>query len=133
VVKKSFSIARILGQPLSGAVGAYYSQRDITIDQNDEKIILQPGEGIAIYQEAAGTRSAAVRVLIEWDESSNPPLAGNEYLFSFPRVENAAGTNYVYNSFLTQQHRQKQLLLEEFGLGRRRVMRQRYTLIALFL
>ncbi len=109
--------SRILGQPLSGAVGAYYSQRDITIDQNDEKIILQPGEGIAIYQEAAGTRSAAVRVLIEWDESSNPPLAGNEYLFSFPRVENAAGTNYVYNSFFNPATSTKTAVIRRIWFG----------------
>lgn len=92
--------SRILGQPLSGAVGAYYSQRNISFETSDEKIVIQPGEGIAIYQEAAGTRAAAVRVLIEWDEADNPPVAGNEYLFAFPRVEIAATTNYVYNAFL---------------------------------
>ncbi len=91
--------SRILGQPQSGAVGARFSYRDITFGDNDEKIVIQPGEGIAVYQEAAGDVDSRVRVYIEWDEQTNVPTAQNEFLFAFPRVEVAAAANYVYNSF----------------------------------
>lgn len=91
--------SRILGQPMSGAVGAYYSQRDITFATNDEKLVIQPGEGVAVYQEAAGSFPAKIRVLIEWEEQTSAPTARNSYLFAFPRVEVAATANYVYNSF----------------------------------
>lgn len=91
--------SRIIGQPLSGAVGAFYSQRDIAFASGDEKLIIQPGEGVAVYQEAAGSLATKVRVLIEWEEHVNAPTARNSYLFSFPRVEVAATANYVYNSF----------------------------------
>ena len=41
--------SRIIGQPLSGAVGGLFSQRDITFSSGDEKLVIQPGEGIAVY------------------------------------------------------------------------------------
>ena len=109
--------SRILGQPLSGAVGAYYSQRDIQFVQNDEKIILQPGEGIAVYQEAAGSLATKVRVLVEWDEVTNPPSAGDEFLFAFPRVEVAATDNYVYNSFFNPSSSGKSAVIRRIWFG----------------
>ncbi len=109
--------SRILGQPQSGAVGALYSQRDITFTTNDEKFILQPGEGVAIYQEAAGSRSTVVRVLIEWDESANAPTAGDGFLFAFPRVENAASANYVYNSFFNPAASGKTAVVRRIWFG----------------
>lgn len=109
--------SRILGQPQSGAVGAYYSQRDIQFAQNDEKIILQPGEGIAVYQEAAGSLATKVRVLVEWDEVTNPPSAGDGFLFAFPRVEVAATANYVYNSFFNPASSGKTAVVRRIWFG----------------
>jgi nicotinamide riboside kinase len=109
--------SRILGQPLSGAVGAYYSLRDITFESGDEKLVIQPGEGVAVYQEAAGVRSTAVRVLIEWDETANAPPGGDEFLFAFPRVENAAGVNYVYNSFFNPSSSGKTAVVRRIWFG----------------
>lgn len=109
--------SRILGQPQSGAVGAYYSQRDITFEQNDEKIILQPGEGVAVYQEAAGSLTTKVRVLIEWDETGNAPSPGNEFLFAFPRVETAATDQYVYNSFFNPSSSGKTAVVRRIWFG----------------
>ena len=91
--------SRILGQPMPGNVGRFYSVRDITFGPNDEKLVIQPGEGVAVYQEAAGAVDQRIRVYFEWEEATSAPAAQNEFLFAFPRVENAAGTNYVYNSF----------------------------------
>ncbi len=109
--------SRIMGQPLSGAVGSYYSQRDITFGSNDEKLLLQAGEGIAVYQEAAGARPTSVRVLIEWDESANAPSSQDEFLFAFPRVEVAATANYVYNSFFNPSASGKSAVIRRIWFG----------------
>ncbi len=109
--------SRILGQPLSGAVGSYFSQRDIAFDTGDEKIVLQPGEGIAVYQEAAGSLATKTRVLIEWDETTNPPTAENGFLFAFPRVEVAATANYVYNSFFNPAASGKTAVIKRIWFG----------------
>jgi len=109
--------SRILGQPLSGAVGTWNSKRDITFGANDEKIILQQGEGIAVYQEAGGLLATRVRVLVEWDESGNAPTAAGEFLFAFPRVEIAATTGYVYNSFFNPVASGKAAIVKRIWYG----------------
>jgi hypothetical protein len=109
--------SRIIGQPLSGAVGSYYSKRDITFASGDEKLILQPGEGIAVYQETAGTLSTKVRVLIEWDETATPPTGGGEFLFTFPRVEVAATSSSVYNSFFNPSGSGKTAVIRRIWFG----------------
>lgn len=109
--------SRIIGQPLSGAVGSYYSKRDIIFNTNDEKIILQPGEGLAVYQEAAGTLTTKARVLLEWDESTNAPSSQGEFLFAFPRVEVAATANYVYNSFFNPAASGKTAIVKRIWFG----------------
>ncbi len=93
--------SRILSQAMPGAAGQWHSIRDIQFTNSDEPIILQQGEGLALYQEAAGTTAHLIRLYVEWEEisSSSTPTAQNEYLFAFPRVENAGGANYVYHSF----------------------------------
>ena len=109
--------SRILGQPLSGAVGSFYSNRDVMFNANDEMIILQQGEGIAVYQEAAGAMATKVRVLVEWDESGNAPSAQGEFLFAFPRVEVAATTGYVYNSFFNPGTSGKTAIVKRIWFG----------------
>jgi hypothetical protein len=109
--------SRILGQPLSGAVGAFFSQRDILFGSSDEKIVLQPGEGIAIYQEAAGALSTKARVLLEWEETANAPLALGEFLFAFPRVAAAATQGYVYNSFFNPSSSGKTAIVKRIWFG----------------
>ncbi|MCU0678136.1 MAG: hypothetical protein MUF19_00940 [Candidatus Pacebacteria bacterium] len=90
--------SRMLGQPMAGGVGYEYSNRELTFDTAEEPIVLQPGEGIAVYQEAAGNTGHRVQVAFEWEEVTSAPAAQGEYLLAFPRVEVAAGVNYVYNS-----------------------------------
>ncbi len=109
--------SRILGRPLSGAVGAYYPGRDITFGESDERIVVQPGEGVAVYQEAAGTVTARVRVLIEWEETVNAPSPQNEFLFAFPRVEVAATAGYTYNSFFNPSASGKTAVVKRVWFG----------------
>jgi hypothetical protein len=109
--------SRILGLPQSGAVGARHSVRDVTFGSNSEKLILQPGEGIAVYQEAAGSLSSRVRVLIEWEETTNAPPPENEFLFAFPRVEVAAAAGYTYNSFFNPSASGKTAIVKRVLFG----------------
>lgn len=109
--------SRLIGQPLSGAVGGLFSQRNLSFESGDEKLIIQPGEGIAVYQEAAGTASARVRVFIEWEENTNAPAALGEYLFAFPRVEVATANNYVYNAFFNPASSGKTAVVRRIWFG----------------
>jgi hypothetical protein len=109
--------SRILGQPMPGAAGHFYSVRDITFGPNDEKLVIQPGEGVAVYQEAAGTTAQIIRVYFEWEEVTTAPTPQNEFLFAFPRVENAAGTNYVYNSFFNPTNSGKIAIVKRIWFG----------------
>ena len=75
--------SRILGQPMPGAAGHFYSVRDITFGPNDEKLVIQPGEGVALYQEAAGTTAHIIRIYFEWEEVTTPQqVKMNFYLLS---------------------------------------------------
>jgi hypothetical protein len=109
--------SRILGQPMPGAAGHFYSVRDITFGPNDEKLVIQPGEGVAVYQEAAGTTAQIIRVYFEWEEVTTAPTPQNEFLFAFPRVTNAAGTNYVYNSFFNPAGSGKVAIVKRIWFG----------------
>jgi hypothetical protein len=109
--------SRILGQPMPGAAGHFYSVRDITFGPNDEKLVIQPGEGVAVYQEAAGTTAQIIRVYFEWEEVTTAPTPQNEFLFAFPRVANAAGTNYVYNSFFNPVGSGKVAIVKRIWFG----------------
>lgn len=90
--------SRLLGSPLPGTTGYQYAVREEVFDENDEKIILQPGEGVALYQEAAGTTGLRISLEVEWEEVTSTPAAESEYMLSLQRVEVAATANYVYNS-----------------------------------
>ncbi|MDW8279986.1 MAG: hypothetical protein RMK17_02370 [bacterium] len=111
--------SRILGQPMAGAAGHFYSQRDIMFGSNDEPIVLQQGEGIAVYQEAGGTTAMIIRIYIEWEEisSGSTPTAQNEFLFAFPRVGNPGGTNYVYNSFFNPSGSGRTFIVKRIWFG----------------
>jgi len=109
--------SRILGQPMPGAAGHFYSVRDITFGPNDEKLVIQPGEGVAVYQEAAGTTAQIIRVYFEWEEVTTAPTPQNEFLFAFPRVENAAAANYVYNSFFNPTGSGKVAIVKRIWFG----------------
>lgn len=108
---------RIMGQPMSGAAGQYYSYRDIALGANDEKIVLQPNEGIDLIQEAAGDADQRIRFYVEWEEVASAPSAQGEFLFAFPRVEVAATANYVYNSFFNPAASGKSAVVKRVWFG----------------
>ena len=109
--------SRLLGQPLPGAAGNEYSYREVTFGANDETIVLQPGEGMAVYQEAAGGTNLRVTIGLEWEEVTSAPSAQNEYMLAIERVENAAAVNYVYNSFFNPGASTKTALVKRVWFG----------------
>ncbi len=109
--------SRLMGQPMPGAAGYFYSVRYISFGPNDEKIVLQPGEGIALYQEAGGTTAQIIRMYVEWEEVTTTPQPQNEYLLAIQRVENAAGVNYVYNSFFNPASSGKTAIVKRIWFG----------------
>ena len=108
--------SRIISQAMPGAAGQFHSIRDVKFEDN-EKLILQPGEGIALYQEAAGDADERIRMYTEWEEISSTPSAQNEFIFTYPRVEVAATTNYVYNTFFNPAASGKTAIIKKIGFG----------------
>ena len=109
--------SRIMGQPMPGAAGQFFSYRDITFGADDEKLVLRPGEGVALYQEAAGDIDQRIRLYAEWEETVATPTAGDEFLFAFPRVEVAATAGYVYNSFFNPATSGKTAVIKRIWFG----------------
>lgn len=109
--------SRLLGAPLPGAAAYEYATRELVFSDADEKIILQPGEGIALYQEAAGGTSLRISLEMEWEEVLTTPTAENEYVIAIERVEVAATANYVYNSFFNPTGSGKAALVKRVWFG----------------
>lgn len=109
--------SRILGQSMPGAVGQFHSIRNITFSSTSERLVLHPGEGISLYQEAAGTTSQQVYARIEWEEVTSAPSAQNEFLFAFPRVEVAASAGYKYNALYNPSGSGKSAIVKRVWLG----------------
>lgn len=109
--------SRILSQTMPGALGEFHSSRDLTFASGDEKLVLQAGEGIALYQEAAGNANQRVRMYVEWEEVVSAPSSANGYIYTFPRVENVAAANYVYNSFFNPVGSGKSAVVRRIWFG----------------
>jgi hypothetical protein len=90
--------SRLMYVVAPGAAGSLNGYKEVDFGDN-EKLILQPGEGIALFQEAAGDVDQRIRLLVEWEEVTTAPAPQGEYLFNYPRVEVAAAANQVYSTF----------------------------------
>lgn len=90
--------SRLMYVVAPGALGSLNGYKEVDFG-NNEKLILQPGEGIALFQETAGDADQRISILVEWEEETSPPASQGEYILNYPRVEAAATANYVYNSF----------------------------------
>ncbi|MDB5166666.1 MAG: hypothetical protein JWM37_738 [Candidatus Saccharibacteria bacterium] len=88
--------SRLMAEVAAGAAGSTKDSRDYTF--TGQQLVLQPGEGISLSQTAAGSTNQRIRLSVEWEETNVTPAAGNDYMLAFPRVSNAAATNYVYQS-----------------------------------
>lgn len=88
------------------------------IFENEENIVLQPGEGIVLYQEAAGDADFRVKVLIEWDEMSSGSTPGSqgEYLLSTGPITGNTSSGYVYSSFFNPSGSGKNVVVKRMEI-----------------
>lgn len=103
------------------AVTAPYAAGNVSANQeinfaDNEKIVLQQGEGIALYQDAAGDADHRIRFLVEWEEEASPPSSAGEYLYSSPRVAVAAGANYVFHSLFNPSGSGKTAIVKKISV-----------------
>jgi len=109
--------SRIMGQRMPGAAGQFHSYRDITFSASDEKLVIQPGEGIALYQEVGGGADQRIRIYVEWEEVASAPTAQNEFLFAFPSVESAVATSTAFSSFFNPAASGKTAIVKRIWFG----------------
>ncbi|OGD56423.1 hypothetical protein A2V71_04825 [Candidatus Berkelbacteria bacterium RBG_13_40_8] len=91
--------------------------------ENDERIILQPGEGVAFYQEAAGDADFRVKVLFEWEEvaSGSTPSSQGEYLISTGPINGDLNANYVYSSLFNPSGSNKNYVVKRIEIRTNRI------------
>jgi hypothetical protein len=115
VSKGNGTILNVLG---AGAVGQLWSTREF-IFYNHENMILQPGEGIAMYSEAAGSANQYAKFSIEWEEEPNssatPPQ--NEFIYNIGELTGLATTNYNYTSFFNPANSNITAIIHNIYLG----------------
>jgi hypothetical protein len=81
----------------AAAAGWNGSSRDYTF--SGQQVVLQPGEGIALHQTAAGDADQRVRLDVEWEEVTSAPAASDDFMLALPRVGNAGAVDYKYHTF----------------------------------
>ncbi|GIV28733.1 MAG: hypothetical protein KatS3mg027_2547 [Bacteroidia bacterium] len=66
-----------------------------------KKLILQPGEGIALISDATGDVDQLNRMIVEWKEvdSGSTPSAQGEYIWASNRVEFNAALGTTFYTF----------------------------------
>jgi hypothetical protein len=115
--------AQLAGVQTAGAVGsaiapASTGYRELTFE-NDERIILQPGEGIALHHDtAAGDADFRVKMLIEWEEvaSGSTPASQGEYLMTAGPVNGSLSANYVYASLFNPSGSNKNYVVKRIEI-----------------
>ncbi len=99
-----------------GAASQPNGHKTVRLFGNDEKIILQPGEGIGLYSGTAGNINHITRLSLEWGEQASTPAAQGEYMFNYPRVELAAAANGKYATFFNPAGSGKYAVIKRLGI-----------------
>lgn len=99
----------------AAAAGAAYGTREATFGA-DENLVLQPGEGVAVYQTVAGDADQRLRAAFEWEEVAAAPSSQGEYLISYPRVENVAAADYKYHTFFNPSANSKSAVIKRLRI-----------------
>jgi hypothetical protein len=91
--------------------------RSLTFE-NDESIVLQPGEGIVLNNNAAADTDHRLYWYLEWEEvasGSTPPSEG-EYLLTLGPVTGSLTTGYVYGTLFNPVSSNKLYVLSRLGI-----------------
>ena len=102
---------------MAAATAPHLSGYQELIFKNDEKIVLQQGQGIALYQENLGDTDYRVKLLIEWNETSTVPTAQGEYLFSAGPINGSASAGYVYGSLFNRSTSTVNYMVKRIGIN----------------
>lgn len=94
--------ARLYSLTTPGAVGSGVAPQvsgneEFDFD-NSEALVLLPGEGIRVYQEAAATGNMKIRVQMEWEEAATTPASQGEYAMAIGPVAGSLVSGYTYAS-----------------------------------
>jgi len=96
-----------------GSIGGY---QDLTLGDN-EKLVLQPGEGFCLYQTVGLTVNHRIRLLAEWEEQASPPASQGEYIYSFQSfAETSAPAGYVCDSFFNPGDSGKTVIMKRMAI-----------------
>jgi hypothetical protein len=91
--------SRLLSVTGAGVIGQTIGQREITFGTNED-IILQPGEGVGLYNDVLTSSAAeSVKIAIDWKEQASTPASQGQYLMDIGPINGNAATNYNYVSF----------------------------------
>ncbi|MFA5859958.1 MAG: DUF2341 domain-containing protein, partial [Elusimicrobiota bacterium] len=93
-----------------------FAHRNLRFANGDEKLVIQPGEGLAILSEAAGDLNQLVRWAVEWQETASAPTTAGEYMMNYPRVELAAAANAKYHTFFNPSGSGKTTVVRRLGI-----------------
>ena len=106
--------SKLMAVVAAGAAGNANGGRDYTF--RNQQLVLQPGQGIALSQTAAGDTDQRIRMAVEWEEMVSAPTATNDYMLAYPRVENAAATDYKYQTLFNPVGSGKTALVSRLNL-----------------
>jgi hypothetical protein len=99
-----------------GAAGQTIGQRDIVFG-SAEGIILQPGEGIGVYNESiTSSSSQLVKISVEWEEQASTPTAQNQYLMDIGPVTGTTSTTMNYVTFFNPSNSTKTAVLKRAAI-----------------
>ncbi|MFA5797010.1 MAG: LamG-like jellyroll fold domain-containing protein [Candidatus Woesearchaeota archaeon] len=108
--------ARIISVVGSGAAGSLNGFKELVFNETNP-LVLRPGEGVALYQEAAGSANQRVNLLVDWEETNTTPQLKNEYIIATPKVAIAATVNYTYHSFFNPAASGKTYLVKRIDIN----------------
>jgi hypothetical protein len=106
--------SRLMSVVAASAIGNANGGRDYTFNNN--QLVLQPGEGIALGQTAVGDADQRIRMAVEWEESATTPASSDDFMLAFPRVENAGAVNYKFQTLMNPVGSGKTALISRLNL-----------------
>lgn len=110
-----------------GAAGQVSGWQVIDFNENNERLVLQPGEGVALMSETAGNANHLVRMIIEWDETSSVPTSQGEYIWASSKVASSTALNTTLYSFFNPSGSGKTAVIKKLGIRANATTTAAYT------
>ena len=85
-------------------------------NSSDEKLVLQPGEGLVLYQDIAGDADWRIWLSMQWEEVTSTPAPQNKFIMVHPRVEAIAAANFNWSVFFNPAGSGKVALIDQVDI-----------------